>query len=194
MALYAFDREITRAPRVSSNALIGEIRLTWWREALEEAFGAGRVRRHPTVEALALAASRSSLSRERLEAAIDARYDDLEPEPFADEAAMDGWLDAAHGSVMVEAARRLDGSADPHGVRSAARAWGLSRLDSARLPADFDQAEGIRRRLAAARGEARQLSAAAFPAVAHAGLARAPEAGPFRKRWTLWTAVLTGRL
>lgn len=194
IALYAFDREITRAPQVASNPLIGEIRLTWWREALEEAFGDGRVRRHPVAEALADAARREAFTRERLEAAIDARYDDLEPQPFADAAALDAWLDAAHGSIMVEAALRSDRATDPHALRAAARAWGLSRLDPARLPAGFDREAGLRDRLEAARGASAGLSAQAFPAAAHAALVRRPAAGPFRRRWSLWTAVLRGRV
>ena len=38
MAVYAFDYELARAPKVASNALMGEIRLTWWREVLDEVF------------------------------------------------------------------------------------------------------------------------------------------------------------
>lgn len=193
-ALYAFDREITRAPQVASNPLIGEIRLTWWREAVEEAFGGGRVRRHPVVEALAGAARRGAFSRERLEAAIDARYDDLEPQPFADAAALDGWLDAAHGSIMVDVALRLDRATEPHALRAAARAWGLSRLDPARLPPGFERDAGLRDRLAVARADTARLSPYAFPAVAHATLVRRPDAGPFGRRWALWTAVLRGRI
>ena len=37
VAIYAFDHELARAPKVASNALLGEIRLTWWREVLDEA-------------------------------------------------------------------------------------------------------------------------------------------------------------
>ena len=37
IALYAYDHELARAPRVASNPLLGEIRLAWWREMLDEA-------------------------------------------------------------------------------------------------------------------------------------------------------------
>src|SRR3954468_9374408 len=63
IAIYAFDHELARAPKVSSNPLIGEIRLTWWREALDEVFEGRPVRRHPTAEALALAVRRRDLPR-----------------------------------------------------------------------------------------------------------------------------------
>ena len=48
VALYAYDYELGRAAAVASNALIAEIRLTWWRETLEQIFAGGPVRRHPT--------------------------------------------------------------------------------------------------------------------------------------------------
>src|SRR3954470_7794356 len=53
IALYAFDHELARAPKVASNALLGEMRLTWWREALEEIFENRPVRQHPAAQALA---------------------------------------------------------------------------------------------------------------------------------------------
>src|ERR1700761_6769468 len=48
VAVYAFDNELARAPRVASSALLGEMRLTWWREALEEIYEGRPVRQHPT--------------------------------------------------------------------------------------------------------------------------------------------------
>nr|QQZ51740.1 squalene/phytoene synthase family protein [Phenylobacterium glaciei] len=42
IALYAFDHELARAPRVASNPLMGEIRLTWWNEVLDEVFEGAR--------------------------------------------------------------------------------------------------------------------------------------------------------
>src|SRR5438477_12015585 len=81
IALYAYDHELARAPKVASNALLGEIRLTWWREALEEIFEDKPVRAHPAVQALARAVERRGLPRETLEAMIDARYRELDPAP-----------------------------------------------------------------------------------------------------------------
>ena len=76
MAVYAFDYELARAPKVASNALMGEIRLTWWREVLDEVFEGRPVRQHPTAQALAAAIGRHGLPRGPLEAMIDARYRD----------------------------------------------------------------------------------------------------------------------
>ena len=82
IALYAYDHELARAPRVASNPLLGEIRLTWWREMLDEAFEGRTVRRHPTAQALAAVIARRGLARGPLEAMIDARYRELDPAPM----------------------------------------------------------------------------------------------------------------
>ena len=72
LALYAYDHELARAAKVSSNSLLAEIRLTWWREVLDQVFDSGPVRRHPTAEALADAVRRHGLPRAPLEAMLDA--------------------------------------------------------------------------------------------------------------------------
>src|SRR3954464_4673812 len=64
VAIYAYDHELARAPRVASNPLLGEIRLTWWREVLDEAFGGGHVRHHPPAQARAAAIAGRGLPRE----------------------------------------------------------------------------------------------------------------------------------
>ena len=51
--LYAFNVEVARAPWVTQEAMIAEMRLQWWRDALEEIGQGGRVRRHEVVDALA---------------------------------------------------------------------------------------------------------------------------------------------
>ena len=73
IALYAFDHELARALKVTSNPLLAEIRLTWWREMLDEVYERRPMRRHPTAQALAAAIERRKLPREPLEDMIDGR-------------------------------------------------------------------------------------------------------------------------
>src|SRR4051812_33884425 len=70
LAIYAYDHELARAPKVASNPLMGQIRLTWWNEALDEIFAGRLVRAHPTAQALADVVLRRGLAREPLEAMI----------------------------------------------------------------------------------------------------------------------------
>ena len=51
--LYAFNIEVSRAPWVTQEPMIAEMRLQWWRDALEEIRERGVVRRHEVVARLA---------------------------------------------------------------------------------------------------------------------------------------------
>ncbi len=203
IALYGLNYELARVAGGVSNALMGEIRITWWREAMEEIAAGKAPRKHPNVEALAA----SGFDPNALAALSEARFTDLDEGPLKDEAAVMAYVDGTAGALAVLAARRLDPSADPHAVKGAARAWGLAglwRLTSAgraRLPESWTQAEVKQRveaQLKAARGEVRGLPVTAFPAVAPAALARAyasgREMGELEKKARLTFAVATGRL
>ena len=65
VALYAFDHELERVAKVTSQPLVGEMRLTWWADAIAEMFEGRAVRRHPVALALAEAVARHSLPRGR---------------------------------------------------------------------------------------------------------------------------------
>jgi len=203
MALYGLNYELARVAGGVSNALMGEIRLTWWREAMEEIAAGKAPRKHPNVEALAA----SGFDPSALALLADARFVDLDEGPLKDEAAVLAYIDGTAGALAVLAARRLDSRADPHAVKGAARAWGLAglwRLKQAgrsRLPEDWTQEQvkqRVQTQLRAARGEVKRLPVAAFPAVAPAALARAyvsgREIGELEKKARLTFSVATGRL
>lgn len=202
IALYACNHELARVAASVREPLMGEIRLTWWREAMEAA-QAGKPARHPVVEAVAGAFAPADLA-----ALPEGRYPDLDAEPMDGDAAVFAYLDATAGAVMALAARRLDPAAAPQHVRGAARAFGLAglwRVKTAGLPsrlppgwAQADIAARVKAELTAARGELPRLPVAAFPAVAYAALA-GPYAGKrkvgeLEKRVRLTLAVLRGRL
>src|SRR4051812_33365459 len=93
IALYAFNHELARAPEIASDALIGEIRLTWWAEALDEIFDGRPVRRHPVADALAGAVARGGLDRAALHAMVEARMADLDSAPFENEGELNAYVD-----------------------------------------------------------------------------------------------------
>lgn len=168
ISIYAYDHELARASRSTSNPLMGEIRLTWWREVLDEVFEARQVRRHPTAQALAVAVRRRGLLRAPLESMIDARYRELDPAPLsADEAVT--WAHETAGEAAALAARVLDAGQSPEGPLAAGRAWGLGVLQ--RKGGGPHLKDAIRAGLRDA--QAAGVGVAAFPAVAHATLARA---------------------
>ncbi len=181
VAIYAFDHELDRAGRVTSTPLLAEIRLTWWREALDEIYAGLDVRRHPVAQSLAQSVRRRDHARERLEAMIDARIDPLD-DPVA-------WADAVGGSATVLAARTLDPEVDTEAAALAGRVWGLMRLRRAGVPVP-----SLGAHLALAARAVRRISVAAFPAVACATLARAPHSSQLEIRARLLVAILRGRL
>ncbi len=218
VALYAFNDAVARVAGQVSNALLGDIRLAWWREGLEALTAGGPVRPHPVLQALVPTARDGRLDGAALARLIEARGADLEPAPFADEAALVAYVDGTAGAVMAAAARLLDPAADPASVVSAARAWGWTGLWRAgpALAAqnrrwtplawgEADEAEiaaHVRHRveeaLAAARKALKSLPVAAFPAVAYATFARAyvqgRQPGELEKRARLLAAVARGRV
>src|SRR5210317_942930 len=50
--LYAFNVEVSRAPWVTQEPMIAEMRLQWWRDALEEIAQSRPARRHEVVTPL----------------------------------------------------------------------------------------------------------------------------------------------
>jgi phytoene synthase len=197
VALYAYDHELARARRAASTTLLAEIRLTWWREVLDQIFGEGAVRRHPVAEALASVVRRHDLPRGPLEAMIDGQIEALEAEVL-DAAAALAWADAVQGSAAQLAALILDPATPPAAAAPAGRAWGLALLRRAgRAPSELIDPL-LRQALAQTRAAARTLSVAALPAALPARLARLDlrqrPAGPLAKQATLILAAATGRI
>lgn len=193
VAIYAFDNELGRAPRAASTPLVAEMRLAWWREALEEIRAGGPVRRHPVALALGAGVRSHGLDLDLLETLIDARLRELDPRPMTLEEALE-WAEGTGGACARLAASVLDPGCDPQAAAAGGAAWSIGRLIlTAGLSVEAAQ-EALEDRLTRARG----VTATAFPAVAHAALARARARGrrasPLGDRLRLMRAVLTGRV
>jgi phytoene synthase len=193
VALYAYDHELARAPKVASNPLLGEIRLTWWREVLDEVFEARPVRHHPVAQALAEVIRRHDLPRAPLEAMIDARYRELDAKPMDLAEALD-WARDTGGATAGLAARILQADSDAARAQAGGEAWAIGRLMGTAGLTGADADAALSKALAGAKG----LSVAAFPAIAHATLARVRAKGGRptdlgAQARVLW-AVLTGRI
>jgi NADH dehydrogenase [ubiquinone] 1 alpha subcomplex assembly factor 6 len=122
-ALYAFDHEIARVPRVVGEPMAGLVRLQWWREALD-AIAADRPPAHPVVAAVHARWDRFLPLRSRLEVAIEAREQELSAEPPGDLAALERRLAATSGEMTLGAMDLLAVSDAP--PRAAARRLGLA--------------------------------------------------------------------
>ena len=207
IALYAFNDELARIAPAVSSPLLSEIRLAWWREALDEIAEGRPVRRHPVTEALARAAGRRRISPDLLYGMVEARAADLDAEAFTDAVSLYRYLDATAGAVMALAAQVM-GDRDP-AVTAAGRAWGVAGLARShwlagapnRLPPDWTAADvsaAADSFLLSSRSESKALPVKAFPAVAYATLARPyarrRELTDLGKRARLVWATVRGRL
>lgn len=129
LALAAFSSELARiAAAVTREPTMGEIRLQWWRDALQP--DAGRTG-NPVADVLCEAVAQANLPRAPLLEAIEARALDLATQPLADDAALAAYLWATEGTMFEVAAQVLDrrGGADLHPAAEAAgHAYGRARL------------------------------------------------------------------
>lgn len=107
--IYAFNVEVARAPWVTQEPMIAEMRLQWWRDALDEIASGGTVRAHEVTTPLSQAIT-PAVARVLAEV-VDARSWDIHREPFEDEEAFLTYLDRTGASLMWAAAIAL--GADP---------------------------------------------------------------------------------
>ena len=204
IAIYAFSQEMARFALGAREPMVAEIRLTWWREGLDDILAGKPPRGHSVMQALAQAVQRNGLAAAPLEAISDASFTDLDTERFADDAALERYLDGASGAVMALAAA-ITAGVDAADLRPAAHAWGLLGLIRRRaagfdrFPESWGAAEPITRvqqTLAASRAPIAALPVEAFPVVAHLALIQGYLAGrtpsELEKRARLTWATLRG--
>ena len=117
--LYAFNVEVARAPWVTSEPMIGEMRLQWWRDVLEEIAAGGPVRRHEV--ATPLSEVLDAGGAEALDKLVVARRWDLYREPFEDADHFASYTRT--GGILMWTAARLLGAE----VRAVNRLTALGR-------------------------------------------------------------------
>ena len=122
-ALYAFNLEVAKTPEVVSEAMLGRIRLQWWRESIEGIY-AGNPRHHEVVEPLARAVAERGLTRDNFERLIDAREADLAQETPESLAALEAYAEAT-SSTLVWLALEILGAKD-EASRRAGRSLGIA--------------------------------------------------------------------
>ncbi len=128
MALYAFNGEVARAREAVSEPMIGEIRLQWWVEVLDQIYNDQPIRKHPVAEAMGAAIRTYHLPRAPFDALIEARRFDLYDEPMADHKALINYVEATSSGLMALAAKicGAEGGDEPSGPFG--RAYGLTGL------------------------------------------------------------------
>lgn len=123
--LYAFNVEVSRAPWVTKEPMIAEMRLQWWRDVLEEIAQGKQVRRHEVVDALVPILDAEAA--QTLDLLVQARRWDIYSDPFEDDDHFWQYLERTSGLLMWISARAL-GAKEETMVRNHGTAAGMARL------------------------------------------------------------------
>lgn len=137
-ALYAFNIEVAKIRETVSEPMLGQIRLQWWREAIDDAYR-GDLRSHAVVQSLGAVIERSHLSRRYFNRLFDARERDLENSPPKTMAALEDYAEATSATLGWLALEILGASTEVTrtAVGHVGTAWalvGLLRALSRHLP------------------------------------------------------------
>ena len=175
--LYALNVEVARAPWAAKEPMIAEMRLQWWRDAVED-LGRGVVRAH---EVMGPMAAIKGLPLDVLDRLIAARRWDIYKDPFEDATAFDAYLEDTGAGLMWLSALALGApAAAEQTVRGVGWAMGLAAFlraipaleERGRVPlldgrpaAVADLARNGLARLAAARAARRSVPGSVAPAL-----------------------------
>ncbi|MGH6935142.1 MAG: phytoene/squalene synthase family protein, partial [Methylocella sp.] len=120
-ALYAFSLEAARVREIVSEPLLGEIRLQWWRDALEGT-NAAEAKANPVAAALLDSIARFDLPTAPLLELICGRGRDLYGEPMQSVEVLEVYTRATCANLFRLAALILDGKEAPANLDAALHA------------------------------------------------------------------------
>ena len=156
-ALYAFSLTVARVREAAPNPMAGEIRLQWWRDALQGE-ARGDVKANPVAAALEDAIVRRRLGRQPFVDLIDARVFDLYDDPMPRLNDLEGYCGETASSLFRLASLILGDGIEPGGAAAAGHAgvaYGITgllralpwhaRSGQVYLPGDILRAHGVTR-------------------------------------------------
>jgi len=193
LVLHAFLETLRDIPARISDPLMGEIRLRWWFEGVEEIEQGRPVRYHPLTDALKRLVETYGLDTTILYTLIEGQMPLLEKGALTTEAALKV-ADAGEGAVARLAARILEPASDKS-LEAPARFYGMARLKAERGLSDAGEAElaHLRREARTAlKGLSTRLMPVALPAALATGLWQRRLPSPLGKRLKLLASFLTG--
>lgn len=103
-ALYAFNLEVARAPWVTSEPMLAQMRVQWWVDAVGEIFEGGTVRRHEVVTPLAEIVRSQGMIRADFDRLLEARMQDIYPDAPRD---LDRYIEDTSGALVDLATQAL---------------------------------------------------------------------------------------
>ena len=141
-ALFALDRQLGTIVARATEPLIGQMRLTWWREAIEKLDSAPSPA-EPILQALSAHVLPAGVSGAALARIADG-WEALLEDPFGVEAVS---RHGERGKALFAALAHLTRTTDPH-IVDAGRGWALADLSRNLSASDLATAAGDRARVA----------------------------------------------
>ncbi|OYW82628.1 MAG: hypothetical protein B7Z26_02725 [Asticcacaulis sp. 32-58-5] len=193
--LYAFFDTLREVPERITQPLMGEIRLRWWYEAVEEIMAGAPVRYHPLSAALEDMFGRYPLDGQMVLDLIEGQMVLLDKQPLSHKDAL-SLADRSEVLLARIAAQVLAPDADASALTEPMRYYALARLHAGQMIAPptplFDN---LRHEAKAA---FTRIPATLVPLAAHVALAtdyaRQAHNGPLKRRFKVFWAFLSGRL
>jgi len=125
-ALYAFNYELAKVRESVREPMMGRVRLQWWRDTLAEIVAGQPPRRHEVAEPLAQVIRTHHLSQSTLTRMIDAREQDLLPDPPTTLTQLEDYVDATGGGLNYLALQVLAVKDNKGAAAMAARHVGVA--------------------------------------------------------------------
>ena len=208
LAILGLMTELEAMPARVSEPMMGRIRCQWWRDAVAEAFGAGRVRAHPLAQAIEATLGDAPRMAEPLGALIDGAEDVLDAGSPPDDEAAFALAEGVWGRAAAALCVWLGTLGDAEAASTAAACHALVRLSARDAPAMATRSlprasdllggrplggEVAERGLEAARGVSDDALPALLTASLIAAYAKGRTPSALGKRARYFKAVLTGR-
>ena len=193
MTLFAFLETLRDIPERTTDALMGEIRLRWWYEAIEEIEQKRPVRYHPLTHALKVMIERYDLPPKDFLDLIEGQMPLLDKGPLKIKDAL-GVVDRGEGNLFKLAATILGEEAS---LTDIARLYGMTQINMTRGLSDASDMEfsHLKREAAkATKGLATALMPLALPSSLAAAYWQGRNPGPLAKRFRLLWSYMTGRI
>lgn len=124
--LYAFNLEVARAPWVTREPMLAEMRLQWWRDVVENAAAGQTPPAHEVAGPMGALLREGRLDPAPLDALVEARRRDIEAEPFT-APDLRAYLEGTAGNLLWAGAKALgEPEASRPAVMQAGFATGLA--------------------------------------------------------------------
>lgn len=120
LAVLAFSTELSRIRETVSEAMLGDIRLQWWRDAIAEIKN-GTTRKHPVAEALLQLTKDEKIDTDLMLEMIDARAKDLDPHPISTKGELLVYAEQTGGNLQRLVFQALGAQEDAEGIEAVMR-------------------------------------------------------------------------